>query len=88
MIQCVYKGGAAMKQDIYGPIVDQIMAGMTPEAILAHGGREGMIREMKQNDRKRGIIVTIKNFGRSVWNLTKAVILIFTVFYFINAIFF
>lgn len=51
-----------MKQDIYGPIVDQIMASMTPEAILAHGGREGMIREMKKHDRKNRIIVTIKNF--------------------------
>ena len=77
-----------MKQDIYGPIVDQIMASMTPEAILAHGGREGMIREMKKQDRKNRIIVTIKNFFRTVWNLTKAAILVLTVLYFINAIFF
>ncbi len=77
-----------MKQDIYGPIVDQIMASMTPEAILAHGGREGMIREMKKHDRKNRIIVTIKNFFRTVWNLTKAAILVLTVLYFVNAIFF
>lgn len=77
-----------MKQDIYGPIVDQIMANMTPEAIQAHGGRVGMIREMKQHDRKNRIIVTMKNFLRTVWNLTKAVILIFTLLYFVNAIFF
>ena len=77
-----------MKQDIYGPIVDQIMASMTPEAILAHGVREGMIREMKKHDRKNRIIVTIKNFFRTVWNLTKAAILVLTVLYFINAIFF
>ncbi len=57
------------------------MANMTPEAIQAHGGRAGMIREMKQHDRKNCIIVTMKNFLRTVWNLTKAVILIFTLLY-------
>ena len=46
------------------------------------------IREMKKHDRKNRIIVTIKNFFRTVWNLTKAAILVLTVLYFINAIFF
>lgn len=77
-----------MKQDIYGPIVDQIMENMTPEAVQAHGGRAGMIREMKQHDRKNRILVTIKDFLRTIWNLTKAVILVLTVLYFVNALFF
>lgn len=68
----------------YGPLIDQ----MPPEFIAANGGRAAMIKKFKKNDRKQRILGIICNFFGVLWGLTKAVILVFTVLYFVNALFF
>lgn len=73
-----------MAKDYYGPIIDQL----SPEVILANGGRAAMIKKLKKHDRKQYILGTIHGFFSALWGLTKVVILIFTVLYFVNALFF
>ncbi len=73
-----------MGKDYYGPLIDQL----PPEVIIANGGRAAMIKKWRKQEGKNRISGAVCGLFGVAWGLAKAVILIFTVLYFVNALFF
>lgn len=73
-----------MGKDYYGPLIDRL----PPEVIIANGGRAAMIKKWRKQDGKNRVLGAVCGLLSAAWGLAKVVIVIFTVLYFVSALFF
>ena len=73
-----------MGEDYYGSLIDQL----PPEVIIANGGRAAMIKKWRKQDGKNRVSGAVCGLISVAWGLAKAMIVIFTVLYFVNSLFF